>query len=242
MHHHHLAEKYRREATVLAHVLLDWHRQFGVRLAHQRMQDDPKSISRYLQLVGDFCESDLSDMAKQVEIARQQLSGAFEWLYGEEIPSEILHRWARHADLDIEFPLRLNEAAGRILAINDELQNIGVPASIEGRTVVRYNDQEDLFAQARKVYQAFTAEEDDGIGGANFLLACSIERQERPRQSTPQNEITLIDDSVLGVVRAVPQSRPNDFLDLLRSKMLVIKTVGEPRNSHTVDHSLNREE
>jgi hypothetical protein len=170
------------------------------------------------------------------------LSGEFEWFYGDEIPSELLHRWARHANLEFEFPLCLNEAARRILSINNELQNKDAPALIEGRTVVRYKDQEDLLAKARQVYQAFTAEENDGIGGANFLLACSIERQERPHESSYQNEITLIDESVLGIERTVSHSRPNDFLDLLRSKRLVINAVGEPRDSHTVDRPHHQEE
>lgn len=237
-----LTEKHRREAALLTHLILDWHREVGTRLAPQRMSNNPESLTRYLHLLGSFLESDLSDPRIQNEIARQQLGGTFEWFYGEEIPPDILHRRIRNDDFEFELPSGLNAAAKRILSINEQVQDRAVHEGRQGRTVVRFSDHGDLLAKARQIYRAFTTEEEVGIGGANFLLACSIERHSPPREHAHQfNEITLIDETVLGVERVAADARSNDFLAHLRSRRLVVEAVvGQPQVSDL--RRLNREE
>src|SRR4029077_10583369 len=103
------------------HIMLDWHRNVGVKLADQKMSARPDSLAKYMQLVAEFAESDLSKPHTQIEIARQQISGTFEWFYGETIPPEIVQKWEQRGEIECQLPLHLNEAAKRILAINERL-------------------------------------------------------------------------------------------------------------------------
>jgi len=219
-------EASRREATLLAHIILDWHRKVGVKLADQKMSAQPDSLAKYMRLVAEFAESDLSKPHTQIEIARQQISGMFEWFYGEEISPEIVQNVAQRGEIECQSPLHLNEAAKRILAINERLHD-GEPERSRGRrTVVRFSGREDLLKKAGEIYRDFAVEENIGIGGANFLLACSLERcASLPLQDEHNlTEVTLVDHSVLGVQRVAPNELANDFLDHLRSKKLLITT------------------
>ncbi len=229
-------ERRRQEVTLLTHLILAWHREIGGGLAAHKMANSPDSLDHYRRLIDRFVDADLSDRSIQNEIAHQQLSGSFEWFYGEEIPPEILERWLRDYDFEFEAPRRLNEVARRILSLNEPVSDPAPHHESSGRTVVRFTDDRDLLEKARHIYHHLTDEEDVGIGGTNFLIACSIERHgtsERDRSlgqsGLANDEISLLDETVLGVLRSDPGARANDFLDHLRSGKLVFKAaLGEP--------------
>jgi hypothetical protein len=165
-------DRHRQEAAFLSHLIITWHRHVGTRLGRERMSSSPEAYHGYVRLLERFLGADLSDPSVQIEIARQQLSGTFEWFYGEEIPPEILRQASAHHELQFDIPRRLNEVAKRILAINENMPTRPEDSpEAQGRTVVRFSDHGDLLSKARQVYRHLTNEEEAGIGGANFLLA-----------------------------------------------------------------------
>jgi len=175
-----------REAEICARVIRAWHVTIGAALAPTRMRDRPEALRTYRETLARFADADLNRPASQAELARTQLSGVFESFYGEEIPPALWHEY--HSELRSDPPVRLNDAARRILHLQEAAahtehhdaprteESTPAPRASEDRARILFSSPEAVLAAARRHYAAYTSEEDLGIGGANFLLSCSLER------------------------------------------------------------------
>lgn len=208
-----------REPELYARLLVKWHTTFGV---------EERFDSEYRHLVSSMADRDLSQPEAQYEVARLQVSGAWEWAYQRPVPEDMWRHLCGALEVSPARPQSLGEAGGRLrqLLVSGESHR-EQPGSGE-RLSVSFSSREDLLQRARAFFQSHTHEEEHGIGGAAFLLSCSIERATLPESG---GSITLISSEVLDV-RMASRGRPNDFLDAMRSGTLVVKEVkgssGEP--------------
>jgi hypothetical protein len=193
----------RQESELFTHLILAWHRHFGV-----KGRPDPA----YRISVHSMAEKDLSSRETQISIANLQISGIWEWAYSQVISDELWMKECKHYEIMQLAPKNLGEAARKVITL--------LTGDGEKRLVVRFLDREDLLARARIFYEEFAGEETLGLGAVSFLLSCSIERDAGFRES---GQITLLSGTSLGVGKA-PQGRPLDLLELVRSRKL---TVGE---------------
>jgi hypothetical protein len=180
-----------REAEICARVIRAWHVTIGAELAPARMRDSSGALRRdnlttYRETIARFADADLSRPANQAELARIQLSGVFEWFYGEEIPPGLWDDY--HDELRSRPPARLSDAARRILdlqasafRLKDHPQHQAEesspsPRSRDDRTRIRFSTPKAFLEAGRRYYEAYTSEETIDIGGASLLLSCSVER------------------------------------------------------------------
>lgn len=212
-------------AEAYARVILAWHKNIGLHRIAQRMRT-PSGESRLDQLekyraaVTQFSDSDLHRGDMQTALAQTQLSGIFEWFYGEEIPAELFHSY--YEILPPDPPRHLHEAARYILAVREmKPENTQEDkGSKHGRTV-RFHGRDELLKQARAYYADYSNEEHAGIGGASFLLSCSLERSEGG--FLPSGEVTLVTPEFLGF--KVDTSEPDHFLNQIRAGKIHIEKV-----------------
>lgn len=206
-----------RLAVEYARVIVRWHQEIGADLAPQRM-----SIERqheYQERVSGFANSGLDNPHVLHELARLQLSGIFEYFYGEIVPVRLFSGFLRERHAE---PLSLSAAAREILSLLEpESERREEPAQ-GGRKVVRFETQQQLVHAAHEFYRPFSAEAQDGLGGVELLLSCSLERSGHDR-----GEVTLLAPDVLGFEIVTHNSRENDLLDHLRSGTLRIDVQGQ---------------
>jgi hypothetical protein len=207
-----------REAELYARVLMDWHAKFGA---------NERGDAEYRQLVRSMSHRDFGQHEAQHELARLQVSGAWEWAYARPIPEDLWEHWCAVLEVSPQRPKSLGEAGRRLKELLASGEHRGEAANGE-RLEVSYSSREDLLQKARDFYQSHTREENHGIGGAAFLLSCSLERAGLPEGG---GSITIISPEILGV-REAPRGRQHDFLDAIRSGKLVVVEVkgssGEP--------------
>jgi len=161
-----------------------WQRRF------KRRQDE--RLVRYQHAVARFHDSDLSDPAIQLAIAREQIAGSMEWAYGVTVPEQLPGFEGAHPYLE-DIARKLEQLASRA---NEEERRS------EGRKVVRYSGYEELLAKAKEVYALVTGPDVQGAGGTSFLLSCSLERSDRHGD----DEMVLLSPEILGVSPA-PRAR-----------------------------------
>lgn len=205
------------DVTVLcSRAIVGWHAKIGIEEWQSRFGDERNDgFARYESAVKRFHESDLSDPAVQRAIAKEQISGSMEWAYAMPLPEEI---WeiAREGQ-PVERPCQhLGELARELeLALRDQDSH-----RADGRQIVRFTDREDLYRKAREAYAGVAGEDVQGVGGASFLLSCSLERSD----SHHRGELTLLFPEALGVKR-IPPDREGDLLNQLGSDALEIMDV-----------------
>jgi hypothetical protein len=207
----HREESQKDAATLYARIIVGWHVEVGTDEWRRQFGDERNEwLARYQHAVVRFHDSDLSDPAVQLAIAKEQISGSMEWAYGVTIPEQLPGLERIHPNLG-EIARNLEELASRP---QEEEQRA------EGRTVVRYSDREDLLAKAKEVYAPVTGADAQGAGGMSFLLSCSLERS----GGHGDGEIVLFSPEILGVSPA-PRGREGDLLEQLGSEGLEILDV-----------------
>jgi len=78
------------EAALYARIIVGWHAGMGMdqwQRRFKRRQDE--RLVRYQHAVARFHDSDLSDPAIQLAIAREQIAGSMEWAYGVTVPEQL---------------------------------------------------------------------------------------------------------------------------------------------------------
>jgi hypothetical protein len=202
-----------REAEVCARVIVAWHREIGLATAPERMtrqgETSQDSLDRYRTAVAHFLDSDLTSREIQMELAATQLSGIFEWFYGERIPEELWRRTTGRPPQPL--PQRLHEAAELIRRAHARQREE------ERGTTVRFSSQSELETVARRHYAEYAREEAIGIGGTNFLLSCSLERG-------AGSEITLLTPGYLGF-EVVRDAGKEDLLSRIRAGEIRVEAV-----------------
>jgi hypothetical protein len=206
------------EAAMYARIIVGWHARMGAdewqrRFGHER--DEQERLARYQRDVARFHDSDLSDPAVQLAIAKEQISGSMEWAYGVPIPEQLPGLERQHRYLG-EIARKLEELA------SPQQEN---EHQAEGRSVVWYSNREDLVVKAREIYSAVTGADVQGAGGTSFLLSCSLERSAR----RDDGEIVLLSPEILGASSA-PHGRKGDLLEQLGTEGLEILDVTGSRS------------
>ena len=212
-------------AEAYARVILAWHKNIGLHHITQKMRSssgEPRldQLEKYRTAVAQFSDSDLRRRDVQTALAQTQISGIFEWFYGEEIPTELFDPYLEILPLDP--PRRLNIAARYILDLPKmEPENIPESEMVKHGKTVRFHGRDELLEQARIYYANYINEEQAGIGGASFLLSCSLERTEGGFLSS--GEVVLITPEFLGF--KVDTSEPDHFLNQVRTGRIHIEKV-----------------
>ena len=186
-------------AELYARALFDWHSRFGTELAARRLT--PESLASYQHVLDVLAKSDMSDPSVARDIARQQLSGSFEWSYGEMMPPCFLHDFPDEA-------MPLFEVARLIMREVEHVQEMSD----------RYGP---LSARARVAYAEYDTPAQGGVGGVELLLSCSIELD------SGENNVRLLTPEQLGF-RVVPRDdEGGDLVNRLRAGQLHIEVSGE---------------
>ena len=97
----------------LAKMILDWHNRFGAEAAFGRMERE--HLMKYRRTLEDFSERWSTDRDVPSEIARCQLSGIFEYFYGEVVPAHMLSEAQLKGVFPPNIEVTLSELAKRIL-------------------------------------------------------------------------------------------------------------------------------
>jgi hypothetical protein len=95
---------------------------------------------------------------------------------------------------------------------------------------VRFSTPEHLRAEADAFYADLKREEGTGIGGANVLLSCALERTAiRVDGTTFVEEVVLRRPEALGFRKVGPEQPPGAILNQLRNGTLVLEqAIGGP--------------
>lgn len=95
---------------------------------------------------------------------------------------------------------------------------------------VRFSTSEHLRAAADAFYADLKREEDRGIGGANVLLSCALERTAICVEGTTlAEEVVLRRPEALGFRTVGPEQPPGAILNQLRNGTLVLElAIGGP--------------
>lgn len=223
-----------RVAQACAELIRAWHQLYGVRMHPTHMSDADRE--HYLAAVASTEAMDLADPAAQAEMAYLQVSGPFEWFFGEQIPDDLLRRVAREFELDdVAFPPTVGEAGrwlrriveGRVGPPEPEKPEPDDPA----RRPVHSETRDELRAAANGYYREMLKEDFDEVarvGGVNALLSMSLERN--TWRGRPESDATLLSPEILGLRVLPPGSRPDDLIDAIRAGDVVVENVvGEPR-------------
>jgi hypothetical protein len=221
----HTQDKMLSIAEVYARVILAWHQTIGLHRIEQkvlRASQEPRAdqLQKYRTAVAQFSDSDLRRRDVQTALAQTQISGIFEWFYGEEIPLELFHSY--HEILPPNPPRHLHDAARYILALRKmEPENPPEDQGEKHGKTVRFYGRDELLKEARVYYADYTNEEQSGIGGANFLLSCSLERTDSGFLAS--GEVTLVTPEFLGF--KVDTSESDHFLNQVRAGRIHIEKV-----------------
>jgi hypothetical protein len=98
--------------------------------------------------------------------------------------------------------------------------------STEIRKRVRFSSREQLQAEADAFFADLKAEEDRGIGGANVLLSCALERTAIRIEGTEfLEEVVLCRPEAIGFRRAGREQPADSILHLVRAGRLVLEQV-----------------
>jgi hypothetical protein len=208
-----------------ARIILTWHKDIGLHRIPTKMVGSSGEArldqqEKYRVTVAHFSKADLRQRRVQTELAQTQISGIFEWFYGEEIPMELFHNY--HDILPANPPHRLNEAARYILALRETapVEDILETQKSE-RNNVRFQRRDELLGQAHTYYAVYINEEQLGIGGASFLLSCSLERSRDGFNDS--GAVTLLTPESLGF--KVDTSGADHFLNQVREGNIRIAKV-----------------
>jgi hypothetical protein len=91
---------------------------------------------------------------------------------------------------------------------------------------VRFASPEQLRAEADAFYADLKVEEDRGIGGANVMLACALERTVIHAEGAALlEEVILRRPEALGFRKAGPDQPSNAILNHIRKGSLVLEQV-----------------
>src|SRR4051812_48403553 len=90
----HRDERHNDEAVLYARIIVGWHARMGMdewqrRFGQEFGQHQDEWLVRYQQALARFEDSDLSDPAVQLAIAREQIAGSMEWAYGVTVPEQL---------------------------------------------------------------------------------------------------------------------------------------------------------
>lgn len=103
-----------RKAQCLARFILKWHRQFG----KSRMQEVAcESYPRYLGKLDFLHALDLTEPEHLRQIANEQISGIFEYVYAERIPETLWNEVVQSVFVDLHMPKHLGDVAHLILRL-----------------------------------------------------------------------------------------------------------------------------
>ena len=98
--------------------------------------------------------------------------------------------------------------------------------STELQKRVRFSSRKQLQAEADAFYADLKAEEDRGIGGANVLLSCALERTAiRIEGAKLLEEVVLCRPEATGFRRVGPEQPAASILNLVRAGRLVLEQV-----------------
>jgi len=227
-------DDWHRVGQACAELIRAWHQQYGVQMRPTYMSD--AEHDRYLAAVASVEKMDFSDPAAQRELAYLQISGPFEWFFGESIPDDLLQHVAReHHLVDVPLPRTLGEV-GRLLRriVEGREQPVEAePAEPEdpARRPVHSQTRDQLRDAATDYYREILKEDFDEVakvGGINALLSMSLERN--AWKGHPESDATLLSPEILGL-RVLPAgTRPDDLIDAIRAGEVVVHDViGGPR-------------
>ncbi|HEX9941625.1 MAG TPA: hypothetical protein VGG03_06400 [Thermoanaerobaculia bacterium] len=194
--------------------ILRWHqniRMGGV----ARIQGEARAS--YTEALRRFSEMDLHDPEVQRQLARTQVSGIFEYFYGERCDPDLWYNLARDLEVDLPCPQTMGEAGRKLL---DLLEALGSMRAPERSEVPR--DRERLLAAADEFYKDLPSEK--GLGGKFLLLSCSLER------GSPR-EVELRHPEELGFHFVAPGTQRDGLIDGVRSgRVTVLEAVGGPQD------------
>jgi len=223
-----------RSAQACAELIRAWHQRFGVHMRPTHMSAADHDV--YLAAVASAEKMDLSDPAAQRELAYLQVSGPFEWFFGETLPEDLVRSVAREFDLaEIPFPLTVGEAGRWLRRVAEGREGPPQPEQTEpddpARRHVHSQTREELRTAADDFYREILKEDFDEvvkIGGVNALLSMSLERN--TWKGRPESDATLLSPEILGL-RVLPAgTRADDLIDAIRAGDVVVENmIGEPR-------------
>ena len=223
-----------RAAQACAELIRAWHQLYGVRMHPTHMSD--ADHDHYLAAVASTEAMDLSDPGAQREIAYLQVSGPFEWFFGEPIPEDLVRRVAAEYELvDIAFPPTIGEAGRWLRRVAEGREGPPEPEKAEAadpaRRPVHSQTRDELRAAADGFYREILKEDFDEVakvGGVNALLSMSLERN--TWKGRPESDATLLSPQIMGLRVLPPGARPDALIDAIRAGEVVVKDmVGEPR-------------
>lgn len=225
-------DDWRRSAQACAELIRAWHEQYGVRMRPANVSD--ANHERYLAAVASIQKMDLSDLARQREVAELQVFGAFERFFGEMIPDDLWRRVADEYELvDVAIPRMLGEAGRWLLRIVELRQQPREKPDAEdpARRPVHTRTRDELRAAADGFYREILKEDFNEVakvGGVNALLSMSLERN--TWKERPESDATLLSPEILGL-RVLPAgARSDDLIDAIRAGDVVVQDmIGEPR-------------
>jgi hypothetical protein len=215
----------RRLTRVCAEVIRHWHEGHGP--DHPSPDLSGEQVARGRALLQHFRKADLADERVQEEIAREQLSGAFEWSSRASVPPELWDKVVQYFELPMHpGPRNLHEAAIWILEPPKQAET---HREVEDdRRTVRARNPEELLIAAQEYYADIAQATNEELGGVNVLLSSSLERRRRGGRYEEPDQVTLLSAATLGFRFVEMGEREDDFIDALREGVLHVQTTGEP--------------